>query len=143
MSLSLWSAQDGISLRDAMSRLLEDSFIPATSQMAPVSRTMPLDVIENAEGYVVKASLPGCDKEKVEVSFEDDTLSIKATLEEEALPEGSRSLLRERWYGQVARSVRLPIAVDPDKAKAEFKNGVLTLTLPKAESVKPRTIKIG
>ena len=63
-------------------------------------------------------------------------------MNESTVPEGGRYLLRERFSGQVARSVTLPIHVNADQAQADYRDGVLLLTLPKADSVKPRTIKL-
>lgn len=139
--LSLWDPrQDAPSLRETMNRLFEQSFVPsAMSAQSGVS----LDVLETPEEYVVKASLPGTSREKVNVSFEDATLTIQGTLEAPEAPEKSRFLLRERFCGEYRRSVTFPVRVDADKASADYKDGVLTLTLPKSESVRPRTIKIG
>jgi HSP20 family protein len=139
--LTLWDPRkDSLSLRDAMNRLFEQSYVPAS--LGPQSG-LALDVIESADEFVVKAAMPGADKDKINVSFEDDTLTLHASLQNEVLSENSRFLLRERFSGEVRRSVTLPVRVDAEKAAAEYKDGILTLTLPKAESVKPRTIKIG
>lgn len=139
--LSIWDPRkDSLSLRDAMSHLLEQSFVPAA--MGP-RHGLALDVLESEEEFVVRASLPGADKEKVDVRYEGDTLSIRADINPEAPQEGWRSLLHERFSGEVSRAVTFPVRVDADRASADYKDGVLTLTLPKSESVKPRAIKIG
>jgi HSP20 family protein len=91
----------------------------------------------------VIASLPGCSRDKVDIQFQKDTLTIKAMLNEPAeLQEGIRYRVRERWSGEVSRTVNLAVPIDAEKAKATFRDGVLTLSLPKAESVKPRSIPI-
>lgn len=137
--ITLWDAtKDQLSLRDAMNRLIEQSFVPAP----PNQGGFALDVIETAEDFVVRASLPGCERDKINVSFQDDTLTISAQLNQSAVPEKSRYLLHERFAGEARRSLTLPVRVDADKAAADYKDGVLTLTLPKSEAVKPRTIKI-
>jgi len=101
-----------------------------------------MDVVETADAFIIRASLPGSNKDQVEIGFQGDTLTVKAHVNEAALPEGGRYLMRERFSGQVARSLTFPTHVNPDQAIAEYKEGILILTLPKADSVKPRTIKI-
>lgn len=141
-TMSLWEPmREGLSLREAINKLFEDSVVSPGST-AQATRGMVMDVIETADAFVVKASLPGCDKDKVDIGFQGDTLTVKALMNESSLPEGGRYLLRERFSGVVARSLTLPTHVNADQAHAEYKEGVLLLTLPKADSVKPRTIKI-
>ncbi len=134
--------RDAMTLREAFGRLLEDSYVrPGTP--AVERRGLPLDIMEADDHLVLQASLPGCSRDKVDIHFQKDTLTIKAALNEKATPdEGTRYLVRERWSGEVSRTVNLTVPIDADKAKATFKDGVLTLILPKAESVKPRSIPI-
>lgn len=139
--LSIWDTRkDNLSLRDAVNHLFEQSYVPAS--LSPRSG-LALDVLESEDAFIVHAALPGADKDKVDVRFEGDTLTIRASLNEEGAPENARFLLRERFRGETHRSVTFPVRVDAEKASADFRDGVLTLTLPKSESVKPRTIKIG
>jgi HSP20 family protein len=91
---------------------------------------------------VVKAELPGVKPEEVDVSVVEDVLTIKGEHREEKEEKETSYLRRELSYGSFARSVRLPTSVDSNKAEAVFENGVLTLTLPKAEEVKPKQIKV-
>ena len=143
MCMNLWEPmREGLSLREAINKLFEDSVVhPGNTVQA--TRGMVMDVIETAVAFLVRASLPGCDKDKVEISFQGDTLTVKAEMNEGSLQEGGRYLLRERFSGLVTRSVTLPTQVDADRAHAEYREGILHLTLPKADSVKPRSIKIG
>ena len=143
MCMNLWEPmREGLSLREAINKLFEDSVVhPGNTVQA--TRGMVMDVIETAVAFLVRASLPGCDKDKVEISFQGDTLTVKAEMNEGSLQEGGRYLLRERLSGLVTRSVTLPTQVDADRAHAEYREGILHLTLPKADSVKPRSIKIG
>ena len=143
MCMNLWEPmREGLSLREAINKLFEDSVVhPGNTVQA--TRGMVMDVIETADAFLVRASLPGCDKDKVEISFQGDTLTVKAEMNEGSLQEGGRYLLRERLSGLVTRSVTLPTQVDADRAHAEYREGILHLTLPKADSVKPRSIKIG
>jgi HSP20 family protein len=134
-----------VSLREAMDKLFEDSFIH-TRWLTPMRENfmgqMALDIVENADELVVKASVPGFKPEDIDIAVVDDTLTIKAESKAEKKEEKETYLLRERRYNAMQRSVRLPVTVEADKATAEFEQGVLTLTLPKAEAVKPKQIKI-
>ena len=143
-SLNLWEPlREGMTLREAVNRMFEDSYI-RPEFFAP--KSMPIDVLENGDAILIQASLPGCTKENVELTFQKDTLTIKATItngtENGKAPEGHRYLLRERFNGQLTRTVTLSVPVDVEKANATYKDGVLHLTLPKSESVKPRTINV-
>lgn len=135
-----------LSLRDAMDRLFQESFVRPSGWMGNGGGTMPVpvDVLEDAHSYVVTASLPGWKPEDVNITFQEGTLTISGQYQENPEPEEGKSWhLRERRVGSFSRSFTFPSAVDPDKAEAHFENGVLTLTLPKAESARPRQIKIG
>ncbi|NMA29148.1 MAG: Hsp20/alpha crystallin family protein [Burkholderiales bacterium] len=138
--------RDAMTLREAVNRLFEDSYVRTgggSGAAAPERRGLPLDILEADDHLQVIASLPGCSRDKVDIQFQKDTLTIKAMLNEPAeLQEGIRYRVRERWSGEVSRTVNLAVPIDAEKAKATFRDGVLTLSLPKAESVKPRSIPI-
>ncbi len=136
--------RDMVSLRDAMDRLFEDSFVRPRSWLAPTEgvATLALDVHESDDALTVKASIPGVKPEDIDISITGDTLTVKGETREEKEEKSGNYHLRERRYGAFQRSVSLPTLVKADKASAEFENGVLTLTLPKAEEVKPKSIKI-
>ena len=104
--------------------------------------TPPVDVYETAEKLVLQVELPGVDPKDLEVRVEENTLYLKGQrkLENDVKQENYRR--NERAYGSFARSFPLPSSIDPDKVQAECKNGVLTLTMPKREEAKPKTIKI-
>jgi HSP20 family protein len=91
---------------------------------------------------VVKASLPGVKPEEVDISITKDTLTIKGEHKEEQEVKQDDYFRKERYYGAFSRSLILPVQVQSDKAEATFENGILTLTLPKSEEVKPKQIKI-
>lgn len=132
--------REGLTLREAVNRLFEDSYVrPETTTR---KHSLPLDVRDTGDELVIRASLPGAHKEQVEINFQKDTLTIKGVLNGTPEEEQGRWLLRERWTGELTRTVVLPVAVDADKAKASFKDGILTLTLPKSEAVKPRSIPV-
>jgi HSP20 family protein len=125
-----------------MDRLFEESIVWPRSLLAPAAQTFAVDIYETKDDVVVKASLPGVKPEDIEVSVVGDTLTIKGEVKEEKDIKEENYIRKERRYGSFCRSFTLPVSVDADKATAEFENGVLTLTLPKAEEVKPKTIAI-
>ena len=105
--------------------------------------TLPLDVAETENEFVVKASLPGIKPEDVQIAVHGDTLTIRGESKAEEEKQGQTSRLRERRSGMFQRSLRLATPIDADKANARFKDGVLTLTLPKSEQARPKQIRIG
>lgn len=104
---------------------------------------LPLDVTENDDGYSVKASLPGIDPADLEISFSENTLTVQGETQGESVEENARWHLRERRFGRFARSITMPASVNADDISADYEDGVLTLTLPKADEVKPRIIAVG
>lgn len=133
--------REAMTLREAVNRLFEDSYVRSNNP-APARRGLPLDVLDAGDHLEVRASLPGSERDQMEINFQKDTLTIKASLNGAPAPEDGRWLLRERFHGDVTRTIVLPVPIDADKAKATYKDGVLLLTLPKSEAVKPRTIPV-
>lgn len=126
-------------LRREMNRLFSDW--PARAQ-APIARGYPaMNVWTDEESAIVTAELPGMDREKIEISVEDDTLTVRGQrqLYEK---EGVTYHRRERRYGTFVRSFRLPFRVDADNVEATFTSGVLKIVLPRAEEEKPKRISI-
>ncbi len=150
MSISRWDPWgDIVSLREAMNNLLEESFVRPRSQLGGGTGTaagLALDVRESGDNFVVTASVPGVGPDDVNITVLGDTLRISGERREEreSQPgeEGGRWLIRERRFGAFERTVSLPTTVKADAATAEFKDGVLTITLPKAEGAKPRRIGV-
>jgi HSP20 family protein len=136
--------RDLISLREAMDRLFEESFVrPRTGWLAPLGAgALAVDVYETDQDVVVKSSVAGVKPEDIDITITGDTLTIKGETKAEEKVERANYIRQERRYGAFSRSVTLPTTIVAEKAKAEFENGVLTLTLPKAEEVKPKTIKV-
>lgn len=133
------------SMRSQMDRLMSDVFsAPAAWQNDEYAGYMrlALDVSENDESYTVHASVPGMNAEDLEISFTENILTIKGESKDERVDENEKWHLRERRFGSFMRSISLPTTVNADAIDAHFENGVLTLTLPKAEEVKPRRIAI-
>ena len=135
--------RDAISLRDAMNALVQDSFVrPGNGAVQKASATLPLDVCETEHEFVIKAALPGVKPDDVQITVHGDTLTIRGDSTAEEEKKGEHWHLRERRFGTFQRSLTLATPVNSDKAQAHYDLGVLTLTLPKAESAKPRQIKI-
>ena len=101
-----------------------------------------IDVIQKKEDIEVKASIPGISPEKIEVAVEDNILTIRAQREPEIDKEGATYLIRERPVGSFYRALRLPDTVDTNKIESYYDNGVLTITMPKAEEKKKKQIQI-
>jgi HSP20 family protein len=104
-----------------------------------------LDVVERADAYVVSAELPGVDPASVEISFENNTLTLRGTKQPSLQPKESEELrvyTAERLSGSFERAVRLPEYVEGDRIEATYVHGVLTITVPKAEAARPRKIEI-
>jgi HSP20 family protein len=133
-----------VSLRQAMDRLFEDSFVRSRpfGFAADMSGAVPLDITSTADALVVDAALPGIRPEDVEITVEDGTLTIRAESQEERRDTEGETLVSEIRRGSVTRAVALPSGLEADKASATFENGVLHLSIPKAETTKPRQIRI-
>jgi HSP20 family protein len=134
---------DLVSLRQAMDRLMEDAFVRPRGLGGETEQTLPLDIRSTQNELVVTAALPGVKPEDVDISVTGDTLTITGKTQEERRDEQEGYLYQEIRRGTFTRSVTLPGDIDTDKASARFENGLLTLTLPKAEQAKPRQIRIG
>ncbi len=103
----------------------------------------PLDVLEKDQEYVVKASVAGFDPEKIEITYDDNTLSIKGEVEEENKEsEEGKYHIRERSYGSFYRSISMPGVIDADQITAETDNGILVVHLPKKPETQPKKIAV-
>lgn len=135
---------DIVSLRDAMDRLFEESFIrPNTwTGLAAGHVAVPVDLWETKDAYHLRADLPGVTSDELEINATSDSISIAGEAKSHAEVTEDGWLRQERRVGKFQRAFTLPVAIDPTKVEATFENGVLKLVLPKAENVKPRTIKV-
>jgi HSP20 family protein len=145
MTLIRWDPwKDLIALQERMNRLLEESFGRLRREEGLVSGawTPAVDIYETENSLVVTAEIPGVSEKDIDVRIENNQLVIKGErkFEKETKEENYHRI--ERVYGNFYRSFSLPNTVDPDKVKAEYKNGVLKITLGKKEEVKPKQIKI-
>ena len=150
-SIVRWTPFDEmVSLHKTMDRLFQESFVRPyrSSQNGEGSVAMarlPIDLYETDEELVLKARLPGVNPEDVEITINNEELTIKAELSSEAALDEAKEwswYRHELYHGPLGRRIDLPTSVQSDKAEATFRNGELTLVLPKAEEVKPRSIKV-
>ena len=133
-----------VSLRQAMDRLFEDSFVRSRpwGLNGEAGAALPLDITSTTDALIVEAALPGVPPEDVEITVEDGTLTIRAETGSERKEDDGQTLISEIRRGSLSRAVALPSGLEPDKASATFEHGVLHLRIPKAEAVKPRQIRI-
>ena len=142
-SLTKWEpVRDFLSLRDAMDQLF-DEMISQPGNLAAGNRLMPaIDLYQTEDAVVLKASLPGINPDDLKISVSGDLLTIQGEQTTELEDKQATYHIRERKWGSFSRSLSLPVPVQSDKANAEYENGILTLTLPKAEEVRPKTISV-
>ena len=125
-----------VSLREAMNSLFEDSFIPRIG-----GRGIASNLYEMADGFLLQLPMPGVNPADVEITAEPDMLHIKWSTSVQ-VPENATTRWSGFAEGQYQQSFPLPAAINADKAEASYENGVLTLSLPKAEHAKARTVKV-
>ncbi|HEY2084240.1 MAG TPA: Hsp20/alpha crystallin family protein [Verrucomicrobiae bacterium] len=130
-------------LSDEIDRL----FGAPLGELTPASRLLngsapTLDIFEDKDNFIVKAELPGMKKEDIDVSLHDGTLSISGERKSEAKWDGAEVYRAERFFGRFQRTVALPAPVAAGKIKGQYKDGILTVTLPKAEEAKPKHIEV-
>lgn len=131
------------SLRDELDRLFELPWNGLAGVSQLLSGWSPaLDVYEDKENFIVKAELPGMKKEDIDVSLHADSLSIAGERKSEKKDENAELCRTERYFGRFQRTVTLPTPVAADKVKAQYKDGILTITLPKTEEAKPKQIDV-
>jgi len=131
-------------MQDTMNRLWR-GFTPSTFDHEMESWSVPLDVVQEGDNIIVQASLPGVNPEDIQVTIEENVLTIKGQTKTEREQTDGDYLMRERRTGSFHRSLRLPDTVDTAKAEPYYEHGVLTVTIPKAEAKKAKqlTIKVG
>jgi HSP20 family protein len=130
-------------MRDMMDHLMDDGFIrPRGGALWDVGSVPTMDLFQTEDSVVVKMGLPGVKPEDIQISVANGVLTVRGEVREEKDEKEKAYHLRERRYGSFSRSVSLPSNVAADKSDAEFENGILTLTLPKAEEAKAKTIVV-
>jgi len=128
------------------SRAIEDIFdrlfgSPARPTTTP-SGTFPLDIYEREGKLMLKASVPGIDPKDLEIQIENNVLTIRGETRHEEDSKDDKVYRREVSYGSFSRSVRLPENLNLDAVEAEFKNGLVTISLPRIPEEKPKTVKV-
>lgn len=148
MALTRWSPiTDLMALHNAMDRLFSESLASVgrgrtETLTASGEGYLPIDVYQTDKEWVVRAALPGADPQSVEVTGDGNTVRIKGEIK---APEGVKSedyWLRENFYGNFSRQVTLPEDARFDQSRAEFQNGTLVLTVPRAQPSKPKKIPV-
>jgi HSP20 family protein len=128
-------------MRAEMDRVFESTVGSFSRSPASLSRWNPaVNVYQDKDRFTVVVELPGLKKEEIEISLHDDTLTIAGERKREE--SSAQEFLTERLYGKFQRSLTLPTAVDAEKVKANYKDGLLQVVLPKAEEAKPKQIEV-
>ena len=137
-SLNRWA-----NLRDDLDTLLELPFLTGSPQTQLFTGWTPaLDLYQNNDNVIAVVELPGLRKEDIEISLHDGTLTIGGERKSETNANGENATRTERFTGKFRRSITLPTRVDANKVNATYKDGILTVTLPKAEEAKPKQIQV-
>jgi HSP20 family protein len=140
--VSKWSSFDRLnSLRDEMNRLFDFSW-PSRDTGLFSGWSPSLDVWDDKDNLVVKVELPGLKKEEINISLHEGVLTVSGERKHGVEKKEGQSFRSERYFGKFQRSVTLPTPVDAGKVNASYKDGVLTVELPKAEEAKPKQIAV-
>ncbi len=145
MAIVRWEPfRDLLTTQDRFNRLFNETFsgVFGGDQLGAATWNPAVDIYETDHDLVLKAELPGVDPKDVEVRLEDGTLYLKGERKQESTVKEGNYHRVERSYGSFTRSFALPNSINTDDVKAEYKDGVLTLTMAKREEAKPKTIKI-
>jgi HSP20 family protein len=134
-------AREMMTLREAMDRLFDDAFTRPLA-MGRETSVPAIDMYQTDDEVVVKAAIPGFKADDVQINVTGEVLSIRGELRQENESKEKAWQIREQRWGAFERSVVLPTQVVADKARAEFEDGMLTITLPKAEESRPKTITV-
>ena len=145
-NLTRWEpGREMMTLRETMDRLFDDAFTRPFSVMRDGGSnwsSLAIDMYQTDNEVVVKAAMPGIKSDEVQINVTGDVLTIKGETKHEEEKKDKAWHIREHRWGAFERSVRLPTSVISEKAKADFNNGILTITLPKSEEMKPKTITV-
>ncbi len=142
-NLTRWEpVREMMTLREAMDRLFDDAFTRPVSLRDGGWTAPAVDMYQTDDEVVVKAVLPGFKADEVQINITGDVLTLRGEMKHEEEKKDKSWHIREHRSGSFERSIVLPTEVTADKAIADFENGILTITLPKAEEVKPKTITV-
>ena len=148
MALMKWSPPKEI--ERWFDEFLEEPFFPRMWRKFPRWRRLKeleevspsVDMFDKKDEIVLKAEIPGVEKENISISLSDNTITIKGEMKKEEEVKEEDYYYAERSYGSFSRSLNLPAKVQAEKIKASFKDGILEIHLPKAEESKPKEVKI-
>jgi HSP20 family protein len=142
-NLTRWEpVREMMTLREAMDRLFDDAFTRPINLRDGGWSAPAVDMYQTDDEIVVKAALPGFKADEVQINVTGDVLTLRGELRHQEEKKERAWHIREHRWNSFERSVALPTQVTADKAVADFENGILTITLPKAEEVKPKTISV-
>jgi HSP20 family protein len=142
-NMSRWEPFRGLStLQDQLNRAFEDFSGRGSSESALTTWAPPVDIYETEHELVVKADLPDIDEKNLDIRVENNVLTIRGERKFEKKVNEENYLRIERAYGAFSRSFSLASSVNTDAIQANYRNGVLTLTIPKREEAKPKQIKV-
>ncbi|MBV9328143.1 MAG: Hsp20/alpha crystallin family protein [Chloroflexi bacterium] len=145
MAIDLWRTRPytayNTPLRQWVDRVFDDAFAREGGNAAAGFQTLPVNVWETPEGYQAALLAPGLDEQSISVTVHEDTLAIEGELKV-SVPENAKAVWQEFGPTKFRRSLRLGSAVDPARVEAMFRNGLLLVTMPKAEHAKPRQIQV-
>jgi HSP20 family protein len=142
--LGTWSPLNRLaSLREEMNRLLDGSLAAVTGNVGLFGGWSPsVDVFQDKENVFVKAELPGMKKEDIDISFQDGMLTLCGERKAESEVQEGESFRSERFFGKFHRTISLPTKIEAEKIKASYKDGILTVELPKAAEAKAKQIDV-
>ena len=142
-NLTRWEpVREMMTLREAMDRLFDDAFTRPINLRDGGWSAPAIDMYQTDDEVVIKAALPGFKVEEVQINVTGDVLTLRGETKHEEEQQDKAWHIREHRWGSFERSVKLPTDVTADQANADFENGILTITLPKAEEVKPKTTSV-
>jgi HSP20 family protein len=142
-NLTRWEpVREMMTLREAMDRLFDDAFTRPINLRDGGWSAPAIDMYQTDDEVVVRAALPGFKADEVQINVTGDVLTLRGEIKQQEEKKERAWHIREHRWGSFERSISLPTEVTADQAVADFENGILTITLPKAEEVKPKTINV-
>jgi HSP20 family protein len=131
-----------LSLRHAMDRLFQDAFVPSLASVGGGQVWPPVDILNTEDAFLVVASLPGVQPDQVDITLQNQTLTIRGQVSDDSEAQAGEYVYRERRFGAFSRQIQFPTRVEGEGADASFEHGVLRLRVPKAAETKARRIEI-
>jgi HSP20 family protein len=135
---------DVLSMQRQINRMFDEFFRSDRDDTSLLASSWKpaVDIVEEDDAYVAKVELPGVNKDDVKITMQDNILTIRGEKKEEKKGKEGSAHRVERYYGSFQRSFSLPTSVKSDRIEAEYKDGILTISMPKAEEAKPKQIEV-